>query len=216
MARYPKLAVEPGTRFGELTVVREAERAGHNRRFLCRCSCGAETIAYMGNLRAGRTVSCGCVGARVREAARLAIIEERRQRAQVSDEGRICLTCGEWKPWSRFSADKRRASGKTSNCVDCGRWRSIKAMYGISKSRWHELLESQRGVCALCRGENTRGRRFEVDHDHSCCGEIRACPNCIRGLLCHTCNRLIGLAEGKPKLEMLLAFYLDQRPLSNG
>jgi hypothetical protein len=216
MARYPPLVIEPGTRYGELTIVREVDKVGYSRRFLCRCSCGNETIAFLGNLRAKRTTSCGCVGILAREASRHAIIEGRRLRALVSDEGRICLTCGEWKPWSRFAADKRRASGKTSNCVDCGGWRSIKAMYGVSKAQWHELLESQGGVCALCHGENTRDRRFEVDHNHACCGPTKACPNCIRGLLCHTCNRVIGFVEGKPKLEKLLAFYLDQRPLLPG
>lgn len=211
MPRYPKSKVVPGSRFGGLVVIEEIDRQGYNRRLLCRCDCGAEKIAYMNNLYAGRTTSCGCTytyGA----AARQAVIAQRHARAQISDEGRICLTCNEWKPWSAFASDKRHSTGKTSNCMDCSRWRSLLAQYGVSKDQWDAMFAAQDGACALCC-ESSPERRLGVDHEHACCGANNACPKCIRGLLCDTCNRMIGLAERKPKMRQLFAFYLDQRPL---
>ncbi len=50
-----------GQRFGRLTVLRPAENIGARTAWLCRCDCGREAVVTTGRLRAGRTVSCGCV-----------------------------------------------------------------------------------------------------------------------------------------------------------
>jgi len=56
-----KKAIAPGQIFGKLSVLREVEPAGYQRRFLCRCECGGETVTRMGNLVSGDTRSCGCL-----------------------------------------------------------------------------------------------------------------------------------------------------------
>ena len=53
----PSLIDLSGERFGELVVMARAE--GQRTRWRCRCDCGAETVVEAGNLRAGRTQSCG-------------------------------------------------------------------------------------------------------------------------------------------------------------
>lgn len=50
-----------GHQYGRLTVLKEVERNKYARRFLCRCECGNETLAYMSNLRTGHKKSCGCL-----------------------------------------------------------------------------------------------------------------------------------------------------------
>lgn len=50
-----------GTAFGRLTVIRRAGRYRSQATWLCRCSCGGETIALGDNLRRGHTQSCGCL-----------------------------------------------------------------------------------------------------------------------------------------------------------
>lgn len=50
-----------GDRYGRLTVIKEVEPNKYHRRWLCKCDCGNETIAYMNSLRGGRTQSCGCL-----------------------------------------------------------------------------------------------------------------------------------------------------------
>lgn len=55
-----RIDVKAGDRFGRLTVVRE-EPANYKRRFLCRCDCGVEKVSPLGDLRFGKTKSCGCL-----------------------------------------------------------------------------------------------------------------------------------------------------------
>jgi hypothetical protein len=57
-----------GRRIGRLLVVEFAgfQRSAHSRRkgnsrYLCRCSCGRETVVYASNLLGKRTQSCGCL-----------------------------------------------------------------------------------------------------------------------------------------------------------
>lgn len=64
--------------------------------------------------------------------------------------------------------------------------------YGLSRADYERMLADQEGVCCICqRPERTRPdgtpRPLSVDHDHV--------TKRIRGLVCNTCNRLIGLFE---------------------
>jgi hypothetical protein len=57
--------VIPGTRYGMLTVIKEARylRVKHGascRQVLVRCDCGVEKVMRLGNLQRARTHSCGC------------------------------------------------------------------------------------------------------------------------------------------------------------
>lgn len=42
---------EPGTRFGNLIVVRKAASCGNGARYLVRCECGNERVVYGASLR---------------------------------------------------------------------------------------------------------------------------------------------------------------------
>jgi len=57
-----QVEVSPGDEYGDLTVVREAEKSSGKRRFLCVCSCGNEVTARLDHLRSGHTNSCGRCG----------------------------------------------------------------------------------------------------------------------------------------------------------
>jgi len=200
--------------FGTLVVVREVERTKYNRRFECRCTgCGSTGVKWLSNLLQGKYHCLTCIPweARLRPS-REAIVAARKAKCLESDSGRICLTCQIWKPWDRFSNDSRRDNGKTSNCMECGWWRSVKGIYGLSQAEWTWLRDSQQGLCALCRQSETRLARLSVDHDHSCCGSKRACKKCIRGMLCSMCNRLLGHVDSRPALAPRFADYLEQRP----
>lgn len=208
----PPRAVPPGTTFASLVVVREVERSGYNRRFECRCAgCGTVRVKWLSNLLQGKTACLTCTPwSQINRAGREAVIAARRSRSQESDTGRICLTCGEWKPWSNFSADPRRPLGKTSNCIDCAHWRTVKALYGVTRAEWERLHGNQHGRCALCHEPGRQ--RLAIDHDHACCGSTRACKKCIRGMLCSACNRLLGHVVAKPALAGRFSDYLKRRP----
>lgn len=49
-----------GQRFGRLSVVKEYGRQNGHVTWLCKCDCGKTTITCTGDLRQGKTTSCGC------------------------------------------------------------------------------------------------------------------------------------------------------------
>lgn len=55
-----KLDINVGDRFERLTIISEVERVNRKRRFICRCDCGSEIIVFLGNIRTGKSKSCGC------------------------------------------------------------------------------------------------------------------------------------------------------------
>lgn len=54
------IAIE-GKRYGRLTVLREVDCPGKERRYLCKCDCGGEKVVTRNCLVTGRTKSCGCM-----------------------------------------------------------------------------------------------------------------------------------------------------------
>jgi len=57
-----KIDIPIGTTFGNLVVISEV---GEDSKYLCRCVCGAEKIVRSGELRYGKTLSCGCLRKKV-------------------------------------------------------------------------------------------------------------------------------------------------------
>src|SRR5699024_1004206 len=64
--------------------------------------------------------------------------------------------------------------------------------YNISQEEYLELLNAQGGVCAICGETNKNGRTLAVDHNHNCCPGEKTCGDCIRQLLCSSCNSGLG------------------------
>lgn len=78
----------------------------------------------------------------------------------------------------------------------------IKATYGIDIARFNQMVSEQGGVCAVCGGVQSDGRRLAIDHCHK--------TGVIRGLLCSPCNTSIGHAKDNPERLRALADYLEQ------
>lgn len=49
-----------GMEFGQLTILSVFRNAKGEMKCRCRCECGNQTEAYLHNVKAGRTQSCGC------------------------------------------------------------------------------------------------------------------------------------------------------------
>lgn len=85
------------------------------------------------------------------------------------------------------------------------------AKYGLNHSDWKKIWERQEGICPGCLGEfahpfrteiGRMGLKPEVDHCHVTAK--------VRGLLCRTCNDLLGkLYDDKARMERLVR-YLEE------
>lgn len=66
--------------------------------------------------------------------------------------------------------------------------------YKITDEIWTALLDAQGYACAICGlpWEVGQERYWHVDHNHACCDSDYSCGECIRGILCHMCNKGLG------------------------
>jgi hypothetical protein len=81
----------------------------------------------------------------------------------------------------------------------------LRKRFGISFDDYSRMCSRQHGKCAICCAPpgNGRSKRFlHVDHDHKT-GEVR-------GLLCNSCNLMIGMARDRADVLKAAAQYLDR------
>lgn len=85
-----RIEVEPGTVYGQLTVVKEVY-SPRKRKFLCKCDCKAMVEVRLDHLRTGHSQSCGKCGEKYRgerkpvaQWAKLYGIKESTLRARLS------------------------------------------------------------------------------------------------------------------------------------
>lgn len=129
---------------------------------------------------------------------------------------KICKKCKIKKDLIEFNKNIRYNDGLQNECKDCTRIRSkiyyknyIKHIkqykekakekiknyqkeyrlrkYELTLEKYNEMLKNQNNVCKICKNDNKNGKRLAVGHCHK--------TNKVRGLLCETCNRAIGLLK---------------------
>lgn len=82
--------------------------------------------------------------------------------------------------------------------------------YGLDAVNYALRRKQQNDACAVCKVSFDVSSDC-VDHDHSCCPEkAYSCGNCVRGLLCTTCNTLLGHAKDDPSILRAAADYLEK------
>lgn len=72
---------------------------------------------------------------------------------------------------------------------------SLKYHYNITPEQYHQMFETQHGVCAICKQPETskykgKTKRLAVDHSHI--------TGKVRGLLCKNCNVQIAIFDNEP------------------
>ena len=139
---------------------------------------------------------------------------------------KVCKKCGVEKSSSEFYKEKRVKDGLQARCITCCkadakavferdpepyRKRAREAHnYAERRARWlwekykmtpedyDALFEKQKGCCAICKTEQSGHNVTEhllVDHNHI--------TNEVRGLLCSSCNLMIGKAKADAGTEIL-------------
>lgn len=77
------------------------------------------------------------------------------------------------------------------------RWYMMKKKYDLTKEQYEAKVLSQNGECSICH----KLRPLVVDHNHR--------TNQIRGLLCSSCNALIGFAYETSEILNAAIGYLN-------
>lgn len=119
---------------------------------------------------------------------------------------KTCTKCKREKTLQKFSTDRSRPGGLQCWCKLCCN-RSNKdyhsrfpekrkeddrrRRYGVSPEEYCSMISFQKGLCAICGAEFSNRQKMlsspHIDHCHD--------TGKVRGLLCHRCNSLLGLAE---------------------
>lgn len=83
------------------------------------------------------------------------------------------------------------------------RWRASRLKrYGLTPDTFAAMLAAQGDRCGVCRESFTGTRPPDIDHHHA--------TGRVRGLLCGSCNRGIGLFQEDPERLRAAAAYLER------
>lgn len=137
---------------------------------------------------------------------------------------KICSKCKEQKPLDDFHKQRKSPDGHAWYCKACkceqakewrktpsginsqkrtnksnARYNQIKSRYGLDKNDYHNLVE---GIiaCQICGNEFT-GREPVIDHCHE--------SGKVRGLLCMSCNSMLGYAKDNMQVLAAAIEYLN-------
>lgn len=102
------------------------------------------------------------------------------------------------KDKAAYARHWRAANPRKSKSID------LKKSYGITLEDWERMYAAQEGACAICKtSEHEKSERYAnlaVDHCHT--------TGRVRGLLCNTCNRALGMFQDNPEYLLRAAKYL--------
>lgn len=80
-------------------------------------------------------------------------------------------------------------------------------VYGITETEYRQMLVDQNDKCFICGsegfliGNNNHAEKLAVDHCHV--------SGKVRKLLCHNCNRALGLMKDNPEILRKAADYIE-------
>lgn len=136
-----------------------------------------------------------------------------------------CLDCGGpigFKGWQAVLCDtcsKIRKNIQTRNAKRVDRSKPeykeqyraymLQRNYRITVEEHEALFESQGRKCAICRTDEPGGNKgWHTDHNHN--------TDKVRGILCHKCNLMIGLANDNVGTLLVAILYLQGETESDG
>lgn len=134
-----------------------------------------------------------------------------------------CLKCGIDKPKSEFYSFTAKWQEKvylSARCKPCHKeyknenpvatarnrkTEKLKLRYGLTYEQWEKLRKDEEFSCMICGiTESELNRKLDVDHCHT--------SNKVRGVLCNSCNTILGRAKDNIEILKAAIAYLE----SNG
>lgn len=126
---------------------------------------------------------------------------------------KTCAKCRVEKLIAAFGANRSKRDGAGTYCVDCRRKSRktepkqrgyrLKYEYGITSGDYCRMFALQLGRCAICKQNRlNRYGNLDVDHDHA--------TGKVRGLLCNSCNQMLGQAGDSATVLRAAVAYLGR------
>lgn len=111
----------------------------------------------------------------------------------------------EWRKRPEVAEHRRTRARELARRPD-QRLKQKARQYGLEVDLLDSYLSDR--VCFACGATDVA---LAVDHDHRCCVSSRkVCGECVRGLLCDSCNKALGLVgDDIERLRSLIA-YLER------
>jgi len=177
--RIVRRVINPGDKYGRLTVIAEVRKAAadgrHYRAALCRCDCGKETAPRISSLTSGDAQSCGC------------------SRGPPKYQQRRCPVCGTLAMIRRDHQSCSRACGYQLA-------RAARQAPDPSYDVWHHRVNKARGPASgyACVDCGNPAQDWSTVNSSSNDVEIRFQPRCRR------CHRHYdgAIGEGNPRAKL--------------
>ena len=156
----------------------------------------------------GRVYKCKDCVSEGRSTKRVQPRTDEEIHSDILDGSKVCRTCGERKSMKEYFKQHKSVDLHAHHCKQCvsgatdKTWRRkshYKLKYNITIADYDRLVTEQDGKCVICK----KAGRLVVDHNHRT-GEVR-------GLLCPSCNTLLGLAQDSATHLWEAMRYLDER-----
>ena len=203
-----------GKKFGKLIPIKEYGTIEKQLTYECICECGNKKVIKGNSLKSGNTKTCGC-------SIKVDLTGYENDECKVLDRAdkltywnTLCKGCG------KIHTQNSREIRKNSKNRDCKfykphNWSGLERTdmimrreYGITLNEYHSIIKEQGGGCYICgRKKEPDGRRLSIDHDHD--------TNKVRGVLCYSCNKGLGLFYDNINSLEKAILYLKNPPYQN-
>jgi hypothetical protein len=123
-----------------------------------------------------------------------------------SRKDNYCIECRREynRAWERKNREKRRKCRQLPENRYVSKKKQRLKRYGLTLDEWNDMRVNQSFKCKICGTHETdcQQETLCVDHCHT--------TGKVRGLLCHTCNRAIGLLKDDVSLLLDAVKYLKE------
>lgn len=124
-------------------------------------------------------------------------VEEWMRRRSIGQKW--CFDCQSWKDAGSFTIDKSRVGGLTSRCRPCIAVASRASTYKMTRGEMKTMLAAAADGCPICLRPMDKP---VIDHCHD--------TDRVRGLICDTCNRGLGMFGDDPDRIRRALSHLEQ------
>lgn len=116
-----------------------------------------------------------------------------------------CIQCGYARKRRWWAENKEQVKDAPDYSIK-SRAAQLKYLYNITLEQFNQMADDQNHRCKICDKLTTD---LCVDHNRACCQGKRSCGKCVRGLLCDTCNFMLGAVNDNPEILLEAVEYLE-------